>query len=93
MADFTILGFVVDRYPAACSLLTRAGYDLIDLDGGADSTVSSRQEIGAIHNLDHQPPDPLRIFRCRRHPLPEPMTIRLSVGRPPGDIHIASQHL
>jgi hypothetical protein len=51
MADFTILGFVVDQYPAACSLLTRAGYDLIDLDGGADITVGSRQEIGAIRSL------------------------------------------
>jgi hypothetical protein len=51
MADFTILGFVVNRYPAASSLLTRAGYDLVDLDGGADITVGSRQEIGAIRGL------------------------------------------
>ena len=51
MADFSILGFVVDQYPAACSILTRAGYDLIDLGGGADITIGSRQEISAIRTL------------------------------------------
>ncbi len=51
MADFSILGFLVDRYPEACCILRKAGYALEIHSDGTEITIASRQEIVAVHSL------------------------------------------
>ena len=51
MADFSILGFVVDRYPEACSVLRKAGYALEVHSDGTEISIDSRQEIAAVRSL------------------------------------------
>lgn len=39
MADFTLMGFVVDRYQEARTILTSAGYRLEEQEGGSDIRI------------------------------------------------------
>ena len=51
MADFTLMGFVVDLYQEALTLLTLEGYQLEEQMGGADiciDNVMHLQEIKAL---------------------------------------------
>ena len=51
MGDFTLMGFVVDRYHEAFKLLTSAGYRLDEQQGGADIYVDTPLQLPEILNL------------------------------------------
>jgi hypothetical protein len=51
MADFSILGFLVDRYHEACSILRKAGYALEPRNDGTEIIIGSRMDVAAIRNL------------------------------------------
>lgn len=48
MEDFSLMGFVVDRYPEALSLLRSQGFILKETEGGADIHVDSPEELREI---------------------------------------------
>ncbi len=48
MEDFSLMGFVVDRYPEALSLLRSLGFTLSETEGGADVVVNSPVQIQDI---------------------------------------------
>lgn len=50
MEDFSLMGFVVDRYHDAVEVLTTSGFSVEELEGGADlllHSVDTIQEISA----------------------------------------------
>lgn len=51
MGDFTLMGFVVDRYQDAFILLAAAGFRLDKLEGGADICIDNPQCLPEIANL------------------------------------------
>ena len=51
MGDFTLMGFVVDRYQEALTLLTAAGYYLDEQQGGADIYVDTPLQLPEIQTL------------------------------------------
>ena len=51
MEDFTLLGFVVDRYQDALSLLTDYRYRFDELNGGADIFIDAPQDLLKISSL------------------------------------------
>jgi len=51
MGDFTLMGFVVDRYKEALILLTSAGYQLDEQDGGTDIYIDTAQRLQEIETL------------------------------------------
>lgn len=51
MGDFTLLGFVVDRYREALRLLTAAGFRLREQDGGTDIYINSPKNLPQIEAL------------------------------------------
>ncbi len=51
MGDFTLMGFVVDRYQEALTLLTNSRYRLDEQQGGADICINSPKDIQEIKTL------------------------------------------
>lgn len=51
MGDFTLMGFVVDRYQEALTLLTKSSYQLDEQEGGTDICFSSPLELQEIRAL------------------------------------------
>jgi hypothetical protein len=51
MGDFTLMGFVVDSYQEALTLLTSAGYQLDELEGGTDICIDTPQCLPEIKAL------------------------------------------
>lgn len=51
MADFTLMGFVVDRYQEALTLLTKSCYRLDEQEGGTDIFIDSPLELQEIKAL------------------------------------------
>ncbi len=51
MADFTLMGFVVDRYQEAHTLLISAGYRIVEQDGGSDISITSPGHLLEIKAL------------------------------------------
>ncbi len=48
MGDFSLMGFVVDNYPDALKLLISSGYQVDELDGGADISIDTPESIPEI---------------------------------------------
>jgi len=51
MGDFTLMGFVVDRYQDACTLLVSAGYQLNRQEGGMDINIETPLHLPEIQAL------------------------------------------
>lgn len=51
MEDFSLMGFVVDRYQHAVSVLTSAGFRLEKRTGGADIAIDSAGRLPEIVHL------------------------------------------
>lgn len=51
MSDFTLMGFVVDRYHEALSLLISAGYRLEELEGGTNVSIDNPLHLTEIQTL------------------------------------------
>lgn len=51
MGDFSLMGFVVDRYQDACTLLASAGYRLIRREGGMDINIDAPLHLAKIKAL------------------------------------------
>jgi hypothetical protein len=51
MADFTLMGFVVDRYQEARALLISAGFRVDEQEGGSDISISSSGHLLKIKAL------------------------------------------
>lgn len=51
MADFTLMGFVVDRYQEAIALLSSAGYRLDEQEGGTDISIDTPRHLPEIKAL------------------------------------------
>ncbi len=51
MADFTVLGFVVDHYRQSITLLRSAGYTVEELQGGADIRIDTPRTLQQINGL------------------------------------------
>lgn len=51
MGDFSLMGFVVDRYQDACSLLATAGYRLDEQEGGTDIRIDDPLHLPKIKAL------------------------------------------
>ena len=51
MEDFTLMGLVVDRYQQALDILRSSGYDLEELQEGADITITSFSRLPEIADL------------------------------------------
>ncbi len=53
MGDFTLMGFVVDEknYREALTLLSSAGYLLVEVEGGTDISVNSSMHLAEIRVL------------------------------------------
>lgn len=51
MSDFSLMGFVVDRYNEALALLTSAGYHLERLKVGAEIFIQTPHNLTEIRNL------------------------------------------
>lgn len=51
MGDFTLMGFVVDRYREALSLLSSAGYRLDQQEGGTDIFIDTPYRLPEIRAL------------------------------------------
>lgn len=51
MEDFSLMGFVVDRYTEACALLLAAGYHLSQHQYGSDLVVEGPAKIVEISSL------------------------------------------
>jgi hypothetical protein len=48
MGDFTLMGFVVDRYQDALALLAHSSFRLDEQQGGADICINTPQDIQEI---------------------------------------------
>ena len=51
MGDFTLMGFVVDRYQEALTLLTKSNYRLNEQKGGVDICIDTPQDLQEIKAL------------------------------------------
>ena len=51
MEDFTLLGFIVQHYEAACTLHRNAGYTVIDRASGGDILIDNARQVRDISNL------------------------------------------
>ena len=51
MGDFTLMGFVVDRYQEALTLLTKSNYRLNEQKGGVDIYIDTPQDLQDIKAL------------------------------------------
>lgn len=51
MEDFTLLGFIVDRYPEALTILANDSYQLVEHKGGADIYIDTPQDLQKIKAL------------------------------------------
>lgn len=51
MADFTLMGFVVDRYQEARTLLISAGYSVDEKAGGSDIRINSPRHLMEIKSI------------------------------------------
>jgi len=51
MSDFSLMGFVVDRYNDALALLTSSGYSLERLKFGAEIFIQTPRNLPEIRNL------------------------------------------
>lgn len=51
MGDFTLMGFVVDRYHEALSLLISAGYRLEKQEGGTNISIANPLHLKEIQTL------------------------------------------
>lgn len=51
MGDFTLMGFVVDHYHEALTLLTSAGYQVDELEGGSDIRIDDPLQVPEIKTL------------------------------------------
>lgn len=51
MADFTLMGFVVDRYQEARTLLISAGYRVDEQEGGSDIRITRPRHLQEIKAL------------------------------------------
>ena len=49
--DFTLMGFIVDRYQEALTILTNDSYQLVEQQGGADIYIDSPQDLQQIKTL------------------------------------------
>ena len=54
MQDFSIQGITVDNFTAARGFLDRAGYTVLDKNGGADIIFDDINQLGSILALLHQ---------------------------------------
>ena len=48
MGEFSLMGFVVDSYQEAITLLTSAGYQLDEQQGGTDISIDTPQQLPKI---------------------------------------------
>lgn len=51
MSDFSLMGFVVDSFPEACSILSSAGFQLTERVCGADIAIDNPARVPEIHRL------------------------------------------
>ncbi|MEE4241884.1 MAG: hypothetical protein V2I36_10475 [Desulfopila sp.] len=51
MSDFSLMGFVVDRYNDAITLLTSSGYPITKLPSGAEIVLQHSGDLLEIQNL------------------------------------------
>ncbi len=51
MGDFTLMGFIVDRYQEAVTLLKNSSYLLDEQQGGADISIDRPQDLPRIKAL------------------------------------------
>lgn len=51
MSDFSLMGFIVDRYQDARALLATAGYRLDEQEGGTDVRIDNPQHLPKIKAL------------------------------------------
>jgi hypothetical protein len=51
MSDFSLMGFVVDRYQDACTVLASAGYRLHRQEGGMDISIDTPLHLPRIKAL------------------------------------------
>lgn len=51
MADFTLMGFVVDSYPKALEVLRLGGYSVEEQEGGVDIIIHTTKHLPAIQAL------------------------------------------
>lgn len=51
MEDFTLMGFIVDCYQEALTLLTNNSYQLVEQKGGADIYIDTPQDLQKIKAL------------------------------------------
>lgn len=51
MADFTLMGFVVDRYQEALTVLTKSRYQLDEQEGGTDISIRTPLDLLEIKAL------------------------------------------
>ena len=51
MGDFTLMGFVVDRYQKALTLLAKSNYRLDEQEGGTDISIDTPLDLQEIKAL------------------------------------------
>ena len=51
MGDFSVMGFVVDRYDSAAALLVSQGYQLKQVDGGAEIPITGAGQLLNIKSI------------------------------------------
>jgi hypothetical protein len=51
MGDFTLMGFVVDRYHEALTVLTKSRFRLESQEGGSDICINNPLDLQEINNL------------------------------------------
>jgi len=51
MDDFSIMGFIVDRYPEACVVLSSKGFSMQKSQSGIDLTITRPEQIREIDRL------------------------------------------
>jgi hypothetical protein len=54
MEDFSVLGFSVQQYDEACTLLRNAGYSMLDKRGGTDILLEDATQVVAIQDILQQ---------------------------------------
>ena len=51
MEDYSLMGFIVDRYQEALTLLTNNSYQLVEQKGGADIYIDTLLDLQKIKSL------------------------------------------
>jgi hypothetical protein len=51
MSDFSLMGFVVDRFPEACKILRSAGFQVTEQGGGADIEIDGSVQLPEIQSI------------------------------------------